>query len=115
MYHAHGFGYSNCDLHGFGVNAVSSIGEHVITNYSHHNAYITAVKSERMLADARKYSPILDEIKPIIRRFPYHGLVRKSLIKMDFVPSSIFAKRDVVLSNTLIVEDNDSWKLTKLG
>ncbi len=102
-------------MHGFGVNAVSSIREHVIANFSNRNAYITAVNSEKMPVNVSKHSPILDEIKPIILRLPCHGLVRKSLIKMDFVPNSIFSKLDVLLSNNLIVEDNDSWQLTKLG
>ncbi|EJF82655.1 hypothetical protein [Bartonella rattimassiliensis] len=68
-----------------------------------------------MPANVSKHSPILDEIKPIILRLPYHGLVRKSLIKMNLVPNTIFSKLDVLLSNNLIVEDNDSWQLTKLG
>ncbi len=115
VYHEHVYGYSDFDLHGFGVNAVTSIREHVITNFSNRNAYITAVNSEKMPANVSKHSPILDEIKPIILRLPYHGLVNKSLIKMDFVPKSIFSKLDILLSNDLIVENNDSWQLTKLG
>lgn len=115
IYHEHVYGYSDHDLHGFGVNAVSSIREHVITNTSSRNKYLTSLEKGEVMATISKHPPILDEMKPIILRLPYHGVISKDKVKMNQIPFALQEKIEILIQNKLIIDTGGSFYLTKLG
>ncbi|WP_228138689.1 hypothetical protein, partial [Acinetobacter baumannii] len=87
VYHEHVYGYADHDLHGFGVNAVSSLRGHVITNTSSRQKYITSVLEKNTVPSTISQHPrILDEMKPLILRLPYHGVIEKSKVSMLQIP-----------------------------
>lgn len=112
-YHEHVYGYSDHDLHGFGVNAVSSIREHVITNTSSRKKYINSIKNGKIPSMISKHSKILDEMKPIILRLPYHGSVEKRKIKE--IPFYLQDKISELIEHKLVYEDDKGFYLTKIG
>lgn len=112
-YHEHVYGYSDHDLHGFGVNAVSSIREHVITNTSSRKKYINSIKNGKIPSMISKHSKILDEMKPIILRLPYHGSVEKRKIKET--PFYLQDKISELIEHKLVYEDDKGFYLTKIG
>ncbi|KGQ64312.1 coproporphyrinogen-III oxidase family protein [Gallibacterium anatis] len=115
IYHEHVYGYSDHDLHGFGVNAVSSIREHTITNTSSRQNYINSMMNGKIPMTINKHSKILDEMKALIMRLPYHGEVEKSKIDMINIPLSLQEKISQLKSHKLITEDKERFYLTKLG
>ncbi|WP_197494826.1 hypothetical protein [Gallibacterium genomosp. 1] len=115
IYHEHVYGYSDHDLHGFGVNAVSSIREHTITNTSSRQNYINSMMNGKIPMTINKHSKILDEMKALIMRLPYHGEVEKSKIDMINIPLSLQEKISQLKNYKLITEDKERFYLTKLG
>lgn len=116
VYHEHVYGYADHDLHGFGVNAVSTLRGHVITNTSSRQKYINSVLNEnRVPSTISKHSKILDEMKPLILRLPYHGEIEKAKVSMREIPFALQEKLSQLKEHQLITEDPDKIHLTKLG
>ncbi len=115
IYHEHVYGYFDHDLHGFGVNAVSSLREHVITNTSSRQKYINAINNNIVPSTISKHPSILDEMKPIILRRPYHGVIEKEKIMMSEIPFALQEKIHQLEDKQLVIEDDSNIYLTKLG
>ncbi|EDM2051089.1 coproporphyrinogen III oxidase [Salmonella enterica subsp. enterica serovar Muenchen] len=116
VYHEHVYGYSDHDLHGFGVNAVSSLRGHVITNTSSRQKYITSVLEKNTVPSTISQHPgILDEMKPLILRLPYHGVIEKSKVSMLQIPFALQEKLSQLKEHQLVTEDAEKLYLTKLG
>lgn len=115
IYHEHVYGYADHDLHGFGVNAVSSLRGHVITNTSGRQKYIQSIRDGVIPMTVSSHPGILDEMKPLILRLPYHGVVDKSRVSMVEIPFGLREKIEKLKEYQLIVEDDNFLTLTKLG
>ncbi|NEG64841.1 radical SAM protein (plasmid) [Pantoea agglomerans] len=116
IYHEHVYGYADHDLHGFGVNAVSSLRGHVITNTSGRNKYIKSVLTDNFVPSTISQHPgILDEMKPLILRLPYHGQIEKSKVSMAQIPFVLQEKISQLKTHQLISEDSEKIYLTKTG
>ncbi|WP_308538899.1 radical SAM protein [uncultured Pantoea sp.] len=116
IYHEHVYGYADHDLHGFGVNAVSSLRGHVITNTSGRQKYIKSVLEDNVVpATISRHPGILDEMKPVILRLPYHGEIEKTKVSMSQIPFALQDKLSQLKAHQLITEDSEKIYLTKLG
>lgn len=116
VYHEHVYGYADHDLHGFGVNAVSSLRGHVITNTSSRQKYITDVLEKNTVPSTISQHPgFLDEMKPLILRLPYHGVIEKSKVSMLQIPFALQEKLSQLKEHQLVTEDAEKLYLTKLG
>ncbi|WP_367987792.1 coproporphyrinogen-III oxidase family protein [Vibrio sp. NTOU-M3] len=115
VYHEHVYGYSDRDLIGFGVNAVSSIKNHVITNTSGREAYIKSINNNNISCSISKHPEIMDLVKPLLLRLPYHGEVRKDLTNYKQLPLEFTSKFHSLINCGLIEETKDKYKLTKEG
>ncbi|EGK4775218.1 radical SAM protein, partial [Salmonella enterica] len=114
-YHEHVYGYADYDFIGFGVNAISSVRGYVITNETGREKYISAMNKNEYLCKVSQHDILLDEMKPIILRLPYHGEVDKNKVQMSKVPLGLRKKLDDLIDADLIQEDAFSLKLTKMG
>lgn len=114
-YHEHVYGYADHDFIGFGVNAISSLRGYVITNETGRERYITAMNKGEYLCKISQHDPLLDEMKPIILRLPYHGEVDKTKVNINSIPTGLRMKLDELIQAGLISEDSDTMKLTKTG
>ncbi|MGG6193357.1 coproporphyrinogen-III oxidase family protein [Pantoea allii] len=116
VYHEHVYGYADHDLHGFGVNAVPSLRGHVITNTSGRHKYIKSILEDNAVPSTiSKHPGILDEMKPVILRLPYHGEIEKSKVSMAQIPFALQDKISQLKAHQLITEDSEKIYLTKLG
>ncbi|WP_223823292.1 hypothetical protein [Candidatus Enterovibrio altilux] len=113
VYHEHVYSYSDRDLIGFGVNAVSSIRNHVVTNTSGREAYIKAIDNEIIPFSISKHSDIMDMVKPLLLRLPYHGEVEKCLANYEYLPPEFTSKFKSLIDCGLIEETPAKYKLTK--
>nr|BET98706.1 heme anaerobic degradation radical SAM methyltransferase ChuW/HutW [Xenorhabdus sp. TCT-1] len=115
IYHEHVYGYGDHDFLGFGINAISSLRGHVITNTTGREKYIESMNKDIYLCKISQHDELLDEMKPLILRLPYHGYVDKSQVKMDLVPDQLYSRLSELIDSGLIVDDTNSFRLTKLG
>ncbi|GGK41226.1 coproporphyrinogen-III oxidase family protein [Aliivibrio fischeri] len=115
VYHEHVYGYSDKDLIGFGVNAVSSIKNHVITNISGREAYINSINNNNIPCSISKHTDVMDLVKPLLLRLPYHGEVEKKRTNSKQLPAEFTSKLRSLIDCNLIEETEDLYKLTKEG
>lgn len=115
IYHEHVYGYSDHDLLGFGVGAISSVSENVITNTPLREKYINNIASGEHICQVSCHDSILDTVKPIVLRLPYHGVVEKKKVSMDELPSGLLDRLDSLIKAGLISESENSYELTRQG
>ncbi|CEF30932.1 radical SAM protein [Xenorhabdus nematophila] len=115
IYHEHIYGYGDHDFLGFGINAISSLRGHVITNTTGREKYIDSMNKNIYLCKISQHDELLDEMKPLILRLPYHGHVDKSQVKMNLVPERLYGRLGELVEAGLIADDAHSFRLTKLG
>jgi len=115
IYHEHVYGYSDHDLLGFGVGAISSIAENVITNTPLREKYISKMAAGEYICQVSHHAPILDTVKPVVLRLPYHGVIEKSKVNMDEMPKGLLDKFYSLLEAGLVIESEDAYTLTKQG
>lgn len=114
IYHEHVYGYSNYDLLGFGVNAISSVRGHIITNTAAREQYISTMSNGNYRCKVSQHDTLLDDMKPLILRLAYHGYVEKNKISSTIVPNLLNKIKNLIKSG-LVVEDEISYQLTKQG
>ncbi|UVJ45237.1 radical SAM protein [Pseudomonas sp. LS1212] len=115
IYHEHVYGYEDCDLLGFGVGAISSVAENVITNTPLREKYINKMSEGECICQISHHDAILDTIKPVVLRLPYHGEINKRRAKIEKMPKELMDKVHSLLDAQLITETDDAYKLTRLG
>ncbi|MGV8002005.1 radical SAM protein [Photorhabdus temperata subsp. temperata] len=115
IYHEHVYGYGDHDFLGFGINAISSLRGYVITNTTGREKYIESMGRNDYLCKISQHDTLLDEMKPIILRLPYHGYADKTQIKMDLMPEKLRKRLSELIDSGLVVDDESSLQLTKLG
>jgi len=115
VYHEHVYGYSNYDLLGFGVNAISNIFGYVITNTSNRGNYINNLSKNIIPCSISKHDNSLDHTKPLILRLPYHGFIEKNKVNLNLVRKDVLKKINTLIENKLLVETKDEFKITKIG
>lgn len=114
-YHEHVYGYHDCDLMGFGVNAISSTIGHVMTQTHSKKVYREAIGEGRIPCEISMHDRALDFARPVVLRLPYHGRIDKRLVRWDGVHPEVLEKLDRVKQESLVGEDETSLFLTKLG
>ena len=115
IYHEHVYGYSDHDLLGFGVGAISSIAENVITNTPLREKYINKMAAGEYICQVSHHAPILDTVKPVVLRLPYHGAIEKSKVNMAEMPKGLLDKFHSLFEAGLVVESEDTYTLTRQG
>jgi oxygen-independent coproporphyrinogen-3 oxidase len=115
VYHEHVYGYHDCDLMGFGVNAISSTSGHVITQTHSKKVYREAIAQGRIPGEISRHEPALDFARPIVLRLPYHGRLDKREVHWDDVHPEVLRKLERVKQEGLVFESDTSLSLTKLG
>lgn len=116
VYHEHVYGYFDYDLLGFGVNAVSSLRGVTITNTSNRNKYIDELMEKTNIpCQISKYDICLDQLRPIILRLPYHGVIDKKYVNLEFINDDIFIKIQELKKADMIKETDTSYYITKYG
>lgn len=115
VYHEHVYGYSDKDILGFGVNAVSSVKEHVFTNCSGREQYIRSIREGKIPCSISRHHKIMDLVKPLLLRLTYHGRVDKQQSNIDRLPIAFIQKFDELIEAGLIAQDDKSYFLTKDG
>lgn len=116
VYHEHVYGYEDedKDILGFGVGAVSNLRGLRITNTDGRERYIKNINQGNILSTSYQFDLMLERIKPLVLRLPYHGVVDKSKISKN-IPDGLRIKLNELIDNSLVIEDDNSYKLTKIG
>ena len=115
IYHEHVYGYADHDLLGFGVGAISSVAQNVITNTSLREQYIAKMNAGDYVCQVSQHAPVLDLLKPVVLRLPYHGEIEKSKVAMSQLPQGLLARLQELAEADLITETPTRYELTKLG
>lgn len=115
VYHEHVYGYHDFDLLGFGTNAVSSTKGHVITNTHSKKVYRETLAEGRFPCTVSQHDVALDYSRPVILHLAYHGRLDKHRVLWDKVHPEVLRKLEQLKHEALIVEDESSLSLTKLG
>lgn len=117
QYHETVYGYKGSEVLGFGCCALSLLDSgYTVTNNNNINEYINDLLEKNSLKiDVYKYSPDINENKGISLHLPYHGIVNKSEINYDKVDKSILRNLNRLITENLVVEDDNHYKLTRLG
>jgi oxygen-independent coproporphyrinogen-3 oxidase len=100
---------------GFGVNAISSTMGHVMTQTHSKKVYRDAISQGRIPCETSMHERALDYARPLVLRLPYHGRVEKRHVRWDEVHPEVLEKLERVKQEALVVEDETSLSLTKLG
>ncbi|MCY1428939.1 putative heme utilization radical SAM enzyme HutW [compost metagenome] len=115
VYHEHVYGYADHDLLGFGVGAISSVAENVITNTSLREQYINKMNDGDYFCQVSRHAEMLDVVKPVVLRLPYHGKIDKAKFSMASMPQGLLDKFYSLVDSGLIYETDSAFELTKLG
>lgn len=115
IYHEHVYGYADHDLHGFGVNAASSLREHAVTNTSGREKYINAIENNEVSCTISQHPSYMDEMKPLILHLAYFSSLEKSKVRMETIPTSLMERIAELKNEDLITEDAEYFRLTKKG
>lgn len=115
IYHEHVYGYTDHDLLGFGVGAISSIAENVITNTSLREQYIGRMTAGEYICQVSQHPEVLDIVKPVVLRLPYHGKIDKRNVAMSQLPEGLLGRLYELVKTDLVIETATSFELTKLG
>ena len=115
VYHEHVYGYHDFDLMGFGINAISSTMGHVITNTHSKKVYREKIERGQFPCEVSRHDHSLDYSRPIILRLAYHGYIDKRRVVWAQVHPEVLGKLGQLKQEGLVVEDEDSMALTKLG
>ncbi|MCL8307911.1 coproporphyrinogen-III oxidase family protein [Pseudomonas putida] len=115
VYHEHVYGYASHDILGFGVNAISSVAGNVITNTSLREQYIHRMLAGECVCRVSEHDPVLDAVKPLVLRLPYHGRAEKSLIELDRMPAGLMARLNALINAGLVEDQPHAYELTRLG
>ncbi len=115
VYHEHVYGYHDFDLLGFGVNAISSTMGHVTTNPHSRKAYDEKLSLGVLPGETSEHDHSLDYARPLVLRLPYHGHIKKRHLVWDRIHPEVTVKLEQLKQEGLIVEDETSLSLTKLG
>lgn len=115
VYHEHIYGYSDHDVIGFGVGAISSVAENVITNSPARSQYTKEMLQGNYACHVSHHPAILDEVKPAILRLPYHGSMEKSKLTISSLPNGLKHKLDALISTGLVNESEKAFTLTRQG
>jgi hypothetical protein len=115
IYHEHVYGYADHDLLGFGVGAISSVAQNVVTNTSLREQYITKMSAGDYVCQVSQHAPMLDLVKPVVLRLPYHGVIEKRKVAMSQLPQGLFTRLEELVKANLITETATHFELTKLG
>ncbi|MGN6648450.1 coproporphyrinogen-III oxidase family protein [Trinickia sp.] len=114
-YHEHVYGYHDHDLMGFGVNAISSTMGHVMTQTHSKKVYREAIAQGRIPGEISMHDRALDYARPIVLRLPYHGRIDTRLVRWEAVHPEVLDKLERLKQEALVVQDDVSLSLTKLG
>lgn len=115
VYHEHVYGYHNYDLISFGVNAISSIFGHTITNVASKHKYIEEIFKGNIPCSISQHTADLDYSKPLVLRLPYHGSIEKNIVNWGSANQETLHKLDELVNVGLIKETPDRFEVTKLG
>ncbi|NWA03064.1 coproporphyrinogen-III oxidase family protein [Pseudomonas gingeri] len=115
IYHEHVYGYTDHDLLGFGVGAISSVAGNVITNTSLREKYTQRMAEGECLCQVSQHEPLLDAVKPLVLRLPYHGKVEKGLMAVERMPKGLMERLNSLIEADLVVESENDYRLTRLG
>lgn len=115
IYHEHVYGYADHDVLGFGVNAISCLAGNVITNTPLREQYIRQMTRGECPCQVSQHDPLLDAVKPLVLRLPYHGKAEKGRIALDRMPAGLMARLSALIEAGLIVEHAETYELTHLG
>lgn len=102
VYHEAVYGDHTHDLMGFGVNAISSTVEHVLTNEQNRRGYIDAINAGTLPMHCSQHDRSLDYSRPIILRLPYHGVTEKALLHRDRMPADCLERLRKRVSEGLV-------------
>ncbi|VVD96369.1 coproporphyrinogen-III oxidase family protein [Pandoraea soli] len=115
VYHEHVYGYDDCDLLGFGVNAISAVFGHVMTNTHSRAIYHQTLGQGQLPTAVSEHEPALDYARPLILRLPYHGAVEKRLVDLSKVPEDVCDRLRRLIEAGLVDDAAESYRLTRLG
>lgn len=115
VYHEHVYGYDDCDLLGFGVNAISAVFGHVMTNTHSRSLYRDSLARGHLPVAISEHERSLDHARPIILRLPYHGTVNKHRIDLANVPADVMDRLRGLMDAGLVRETANTYDLTRLG
>lgn len=115
VYHEHVYGYADHDLLGFGVGAISSISENVITNSPARARYIDSMSKGIYECHVSPHDPMMDIVKPVVLRLPYHGTIEKSRFNFSSLPPGLKGKLQTLIDSNLVAETEQAFKLTRQG
>ena len=115
VYHEHVYGYHDFDLMGFGINAISSTMGHVITNT--HSKKCTARKSNAVNSLAKSAGTTTPWTTRALSFCGWHTTATSTsgAWYRAQVHPEVLGKLGQLKQEGLVVEDDDSMALTKLG
>lgn len=115
VYHEHVYGYEDCDLIGFGVNAVSAVFGHFMTNTHSRSTYHEVLARGELPVVISEHDTALDHARPVILRLPYHGTIDKLRVDFGRMPEDVVERLQCVIDAGLVRETAHTYELTRLG
>ncbi|WP_150576672.1 coproporphyrinogen III oxidase [Pandoraea aquatica] len=115
VYHEHVYGYDDCDLMGFGVNAVSATFGHFMTNTHSRSMYHEVLARGDLPVVIGEHDTTLDHARPIILRLPYHGTIEKQRVDFARVPEDVVERLHGLIQAGFVRESARTYDLTRLG
>jgi len=112
QYHDIIYGYHDDVLLGYGASALSQLPGYNVYNHPDRAEYISRVRAGTLPWEA---SEVGDCFEKGIVTFPYRGMLDKSRIPWERVPSETMAAFEEALATGLIVDEDDSYKVTESG
>lgn len=115
IYHEHVYGYSDHDVLGFAVGAISALYGCTLTNTSSRERYIEDSQEGKFSCQVSKHPALLQEVRPLIMGLPYHGDLLKSRLDATYFPDRLLARLGELRAAGLVDETATHYRLTRMG
>lgn len=115
LYNKYTWSHHDDELIGLGNSGVSQLGKYTVMNDDNRATY---VKNLLENDDVKINLSIADDVpyeRGIVFHLPYFGWLDKQRIPWDKIPDGITDKLDRLVSDRLLEEDADEYRVTELG
>lgn len=114
LYHDIFYGYADDYIDGYGSNALSTLGSHLVHNIENREQYAVRLLGNKHQPWLRAYSNFNVASKGVIY-FPYRGVLEKSRIAWDKVYPESRAMLEESVKAGLAVDHDDVYEITEAG
>jgi anaerobilin synthase len=116
VYHEHVYGYSDHDVIGFGVNAISSTRGFTLYNEVSRSRYVQSIMdSSEWEFTVCEHSDDVDAARAVALRLPYHGFANSDSISWKILPETTRSRLDQLIEAGLVQSDREGLFLTREG